>query len=103
MHELQQEEVQPSYAVTGLGCRKVKWLRPALHLLNTTMKYVVHYIGEWHRNTDCGDPIFNPGWTKEYTNLDEMEIFYRHYFNQMLKENRVVEHSGVYVYQIQKG
>lgn len=68
------------------------------------MKYVVHYIGEWHRNLNgYDDPIFNTGYTKEYTNLDEMEIFHRHYFNQMLKEDRIVEHSGVYVYQIQKG
>ena len=78
--------------------------RPALHQLHTTMKYVVHYIGEWHRNPNgYGDPIFNPGYTKEYIDLDEMEIFYRHYFNEMIEEGRVVEHSGVYVFQIQKG
>jgi len=67
------------------------------------MRYVVHYIGEWKPNPQgFGDPIFNPGWTKEYTDLDEMEIFFRHYFNEMIDEDRVVEHSGVYVFQIQK-
>lgn len=78
--------------------------RPALHQLNTTMTtYVVHYIGEWHRDPKGhGDAVFNPGWTKKYTDLDEMEIFFRHYFNQMIKEGQVVLHSGVHVFQIQK-
>ena len=65
------------------------------------MKYVVHYIGEWSRNpTGFGDPIFKEPWTKEYSNLDEIEMFFRFYFDDMLNNNQVVLRDGTYVYQI---
>lgn len=67
------------------------------------MKYIVHYIGEWRQNPNgVGDPIFIPGWTKTYNTLEDMELFFKHYFIEMVKEGEIVNHTGVYVYQIQK-
>ncbi len=73
--------------------------KPALP--NKSMKYVVHYIGEW-KSTEQGDPIFQQGWTREVNDLDDLEIFHRHYFAQMLNDNESVLHIGVFVYSIQK-
>jgi hypothetical protein len=67
------------------------------------MKYTVHYIGEWERNPDgFSEPIFKSGWTKDYDCLDDLELFHRHYFEQMISDDEKVLHIGVYVYQIQK-
>ena len=74
--------------------------QPALP--NKNMKYVVHYTGEWKRSpSGLGDPIFHKGWTREVNDLDDLEIFHRHYFAQMAKDNESVLHIGVFVYQIQ--
>lgn len=70
-------------------------------LPNTIMKYVVHYIGEWKQNPNgFGDPTFLEPWTKEYSNLDDIEMFFRFYFNDMIDQGRVVLHDGKYVFQI---
>ena len=65
------------------------------------MKYIVHYIGEWKRNPNgFGDPIFEEPWTKDYSNIDDIEMFFRFYFNDMIDQGQVVLHDGVYVFQI---
>ena len=75
---------------------------PALPI-NRIMKYVVHYIGEWKPDlTGLGDPTFQQGWTREVDHLDDLEIFHRHYFAQMAKDNESLLYIGVYIYQIQK-
>ena len=67
------------------------------------MKYVVQYVGEWKPNPNgYGDPILTPSYVKEYTSLNDIEMFYCHYFNIMIKTNQVVLNSGPYVFQIQK-
>ena len=65
------------------------------------MKYIVQYTGEWTRNSN-GDPIFKKGWTKTYTDLDNMELFFKHYFVEMISEQELVRHLGAYVFQRQK-
>jgi hypothetical protein len=65
------------------------------------MKYIVHYIGEWKKNPNgFGDPTFVPPYTKEYSNLDDIEMFFRFYFNDMLNDEQRVLHTGAYVFQI---
>lgn len=71
-------------------------------LPNNYMKYSVHYIGEWKPDPiGLGEPTFQKGWTREVNDLDDLEIFHRHYFAQMAKDNESVLHIGVFVYQIQ--
>lgn len=68
------------------------------------MKYIVNYIGEWRKNPNgFGDPILLPPYTKEYSNLDDIEMFFRFYFNDMLDRGQVVLHDGTYVFQIRNG
>lgn len=65
------------------------------------MKYIVNYIGEWKRNPNgFGDPTFSEPWKKEYSNMDDIEIFFKFYFEDMIERSQVVLHDGVYVYQI---
>lgn len=69
--------------------------------LNNIMKYVIHYIGEWTHNPDgYSDPTFSPGWTKEFNNLNDIELFHRQFIDQMIKDDEKVLHTGVHVYQI---
>ena len=65
------------------------------------MKYIVQYIGEWKKNPNgFGDPIFSFPYTKEYSNLDDIEMFFRFYFNDMLDTGRSVLQDGTYIFQI---
>lgn len=65
------------------------------------MKYIVKYTGEWKPNPNgFGDPIFQEPWRKEYSNIDDIEIFFKFYFEDMLNKDQVLFHDDVYVYQI---
>ena len=65
------------------------------------MRYIVNYVGEWKPNPNgFGDPIFQTSWTKEYSNLDDVEMFFKFYFEDMRSSDQRVLHTGAYVYQI---
>ena len=65
------------------------------------MRYIVNYVGEWKPDPKgFGDPIFQTPWTKEYSNIEDIEIFFKFYFEDMLNKDQVLFHEGVYVYQI---
>ena len=67
------------------------------------MKYIVTYVGEWRPNPDGnGDPVFQPSWTKEYSNIDDIEIFFKKQFEEMVDTDTLVTYSGPFVWQIQK-
>ena len=65
------------------------------------MKYIVKYTGEWKPNPNgFGDPIFQEPWRKEYSNIEDIEMFFKFYFLDMQEHNQRVLEDGAYVYQI---
>ena len=65
------------------------------------MKYIVKYMGEWKPNPNgFGDPIFQQPWRKEYSNIEDIEMFFKFYFLDMQDRNQRVLEDGAYVYQI---
>lgn len=67
------------------------------------MKYIIHYIGEWRPDyLGNGDPIFIPPWKKEYDHLDDIEIFFKKEFEQMLLEDISVSYVDAFMWQIVK-
>ena len=65
------------------------------------MKYIVQYVGEWKHNPNgFGDPIFQEPWRKEYSNIEDIEMFFKFYFLDMQDRNQRVLEDGAYVYQI---
>ena len=65
------------------------------------MKYIVKYMGEWKPNPNgFGDPIFQEPWRKEYSNIEDIEMFFKFYFLDMQDRNQRVLEDGAYVYQI---
>lgn len=65
------------------------------------MKYIVQYVGEWKPNPNgFGDPTFQEPWKKEYSHIEDIEMFFKFYFEDMLDRNQRVIHEGSYVFQI---
>ena len=51
------------------------------------MKFVVNYTGE-------------TSWTKEYGELDTIEIFFKKYFEEMLAEQQYTKSKDSFVFKI---
>lgn len=65
------------------------------------MRYIVTYKGEQKPNPNgFGDPVFQEPWKKEYSNIDDIEMFFKFYFLDMLDQNQYVIHENPYSFQI---
>lgn len=53
-----------------------------------TMKFIVRYQG----------PL--PAWTREYTELETIEIFFKKYFEEMLVDEQTTRIVDVFVFEI---
>jgi hypothetical protein len=67
----------------------------------TPMKYIVNYTGEWKPNPNgFGEPTFQQPWTKEYSHIEDIEIFFKFYFEDMIDREQQVLQDSNYIYEI---
>lgn len=66
------------------------------------MKFVIHFVGEWTKDSDWKTPYLTESWIQEYDSLDQMSEHDRLKFESMLREETWVSNSGSYIWSIKK-